>query len=1584
MADFDVVGDINLQFRAGALQRITRELGAALSAGVAQVRGFNQLGDLNRILTDLNANSQRVARGLTDVAAANARLASSATANASAMSRTSVAMQQVDRSAKQASTSVQRVDDKMKSLRNSLRSGFTSKIGYMILGGVGSLIGLQKGLNAAIEFERILVKIRQVTDESAASVRGFAKDVNSLAVAWGVNSKELIESAEILAQAGFSLGQVKDLMKTVARTQLAPTFGDARSVTEGMIAVMRQFRLEAYQVEEAMGAINQVSAQYSVESDDIISAVRRTGAVFSSMGGNLNELIAVFSTIRETTREAPEAIATGLRTILTRLKRPATINLFEAMGVDLTEGEGQFKRPLDMIRAIGRALESAGGGRNMFVAQLQAELGGIRQAGRLIPLLENIDKVEEILSVAEGGGKSLFEDQAIAMKSLTREVESLKESFQQLYNTIAMSDAFRELVHLIGVATKNMTQLAIALEPLYPFFFGMGSVAIGTLATKFIKRQTGGIIPGSGVGDHIPILAEPGEFMINKRAAKRIGYDRLAKMNMRGYQDGGVIGGVDAAGDVNNFGLNTIFFVVGALGAFLKALKKNTEAMEASAKAQQETVQKAKQAQQAEEQKSKTEAAAAATTTANTSNATEVVPERDPSKKKVMPSSSHRGLSATRRRKRDREFGEALDPASPLLPTTRGLNRSRSKGRRLDTSNWQQSTWTESAGLPPRQPTPWEAGSMRRGREASAVVRRRLSHLGRNIRHTFGMPGVGMLGSAAMIAGNTLESSVKPTNVGGRAASRALTMGGIGAIIGSTILPGFGTAIGAAVGSLYGFTTGLKDSIKAIEAESQQRRVGILRDENIGLDVKLGELNKGYGDTFKGLSYKDTQSTWWGQGTTSAFLGPMKPLIDLLAPESMKNRELTSSKFYRESAAIPQEDILRIMKEDFKRSGLSYNDYINTEQGKKFNRMLGAGTVQGKRYIEEQRFGLVSREGERLLGGLGQKESRKLLDSEANKMRESAAAFVDSSQLIDKALESVAQDLEYISVTFRATERRIINNATAVAKGQTVNPESFSDLLSPGILARGGGDLGKRLGGLLGVGGTEIAGRLTTSATSAEQLKTILVSTLESVRSGGVQASELSTLEDIIADNIGKSFRAGSQSKGFAQSMAASVFEKFSQNRQADISEIPSADISGLVNQARDDLIKPTIEQLQLMDRYIMDLNKAYVEEAENVQFLTKAFGDSKIAYIQASDEVYKLERALRNEFVDPLKEARRQIGLTAMTVNTSRTTSAPNAQAFLSQRGVDLYGGLAAGNVGSLLTSLMSGLQNATEGSGGIYNSTDFSLVLKESQNAIKLEIDNRKTLNQALMTEAELLQSEINSKRGDLLNYLGSSPEEQRKIMERRRSLENFVGGGANFGALLASSKREEIIGEIRNRNPNERVRGTTIGALREGLLRYAEARPELATFDTRALQQEMNQNIGGRRENTEAIRDLTQAIHALNTMNRPESGVGARGINTEVKFLREFNRLWQATEKNMEANAQTQAKLAENTNQMAGDIREMKGKIAKIATDGIKVEHMVTHGPTAISITGGEGLEEGIRMMIDKKLREVFANPDVPALA
>jgi TP901 family phage tail tape measure protein len=215
---------------------------------------------------------------------------------------------------------------------------------------------LSQAVDESIKFQRELIKISQVTGKTTRELQGLTDTITNLSTRLGTSSTSLLQTGRILAQAGIQAGDLKVALEALAKTTLAPTFDDITETAEGAVAILAQFGEGVGALEKQLGAINAVAGKFAVESADLISVVRRTGGVFRQAGGDLNELLALFTSVRATTRENAESIATGLRTIFTRIQRPQTIEYLKQFGVQLTDLNGRFVGPYEAVRQLSAAL----------------------------------------------------------------------------------------------------------------------------------------------------------------------------------------------------------------------------------------------------------------------------------------------------------------------------------------------------------------------------------------------------------------------------------------------------------------------------------------------------------------------------------------------------------------------------------------------------------------------------------------------------------------------------------------------------------------------------------------------------------------------------------------------------------------------------------------------------------------------------------------------------------------------------------------------------------------------------------------------------------------------------------------------------------------------------------------------------------------------------------------------------------------------------------------------------------------------------------------------------------------------------
>lgn len=417
-------------------------------------------------------------------------------------------------------------------------------------------------IEEAIRFQQEVVRISQVTGTSINDLSKLTNEITNLATSLGVSSDKLLSVSTVLAQAGLSAEDTRIALSALAKTELAPTFGDISETAEGAVAILAQFKLGAGALEAQLGSLNAVAGKFAVESGDLVEAIRRTGGVFKASGGDLNELISLFTSVRATTRESAATIATGLRTIFTRIQRPQTIEYLKRFGIELTDLEGKFIGPFDAIGKLSEALSGLEEGDITFI-EIAEELGGFRQIGKVIPLLREFAISQAALKVAQEGSGSLAKDQATAQLALAVQITKVKEEFFALVRGFTETSTFRVMADVVLKLASTFISLAESVKPILPILTafagirlaqGIGGLIGGVLGRargmsqggKVLGFAKGGLVPGSGSGtaDDVPAMLSSGEFVMKESAVKRIGANNLDKMNKGGAAKRFAVGGI--------------------------------------------------------------------------------------------------------------------------------------------------------------------------------------------------------------------------------------------------------------------------------------------------------------------------------------------------------------------------------------------------------------------------------------------------------------------------------------------------------------------------------------------------------------------------------------------------------------------------------------------------------------------------------------------------------------------------------------------------------------------------------------------------------------------------------------------------------------------------------------------------------------------------------------------------------------------------------------------------------------------------------------------------------------------------------
>lgn len=461
-------------------------------------------------------------------------------------------LQQVTQQANQATTAAERMG---RAFSLSVRRFAAFSVATRAVSLFTSTLG--NAVQDAIDFERQLIKVGQVTGKTVGQLRGLTKQINSLSSGLGVSSADLLEVSTVLAQAGLSAEDTSVALRTLAKAALAPNFDSISETAEGAIAILAQFQEGVGALEKQLGSINAVAGAFAVEASDLIDVVRRTGGVFKASGGSLNELLALFTSVRATTRESAESIGTGLRTIFTRIQRPKTIEFLKQFGVELVDLNGKFVGPFEAIKRLSEALSGLGEGDLTFIS-IAEELGGFRQIGKVLPLLQQFSTAQSALNVAMKAGDSLTQDAASAQAALAIRIMKVKEEFLALIRSMTETSTFQIMANTALSLASALIKIADSIKPLLPMLAalaafriakGMGSFFGGIMSGatsgrtynkggKVLGFARGGLVPGSGNRDTVPAMLSPGEFVIRKSSVNKMGAGTLAAMNENRYAKG--------------------------------------------------------------------------------------------------------------------------------------------------------------------------------------------------------------------------------------------------------------------------------------------------------------------------------------------------------------------------------------------------------------------------------------------------------------------------------------------------------------------------------------------------------------------------------------------------------------------------------------------------------------------------------------------------------------------------------------------------------------------------------------------------------------------------------------------------------------------------------------------------------------------------------------------------------------------------------------------------------------------------------------------------------------------------------------
>jgi len=332
------------------------------------------------------------------------------------------------------------------------------------------------------EINYAMVKLHRVMIDAPDDIgQLYAQSIPKLikiSLDYGVALKDVIETSVEWARQGRKNQEVMELTRlSVLMSNVA--FMSLDDAYKMLTATMKQFNLSIGETAMVVDSVNEVSKRYAVTSLVIGDAIRRSGMAAKAAKVDYNELIGMITAVSEATQLGGERIGTALRTMMSYVYRPATINKVE----DLTRKFGE--------QAV--VIEKLGGQTNSFMEiilqlnivwdklsdieqkQISQSIAGVRRSQEFLALMSRFPSVLSATITSLNAEGSAMKENTRLMESLQKQTQNLKNTITELYVQKGEAGGFDFLKGLVASATK----LIEIIGKIHPMVFALVGAIIG-------------------------------------------------------------------------------------------------------------------------------------------------------------------------------------------------------------------------------------------------------------------------------------------------------------------------------------------------------------------------------------------------------------------------------------------------------------------------------------------------------------------------------------------------------------------------------------------------------------------------------------------------------------------------------------------------------------------------------------------------------------------------------------------------------------------------------------------------------------------------------------------------------------------------------------------------------------------------------------------------------------------------------------------------------------------------------------------------------------------------------------------------
>jgi len=365
--------------------------------------------------------------------------------------------------------------------------------------------GLKQMVDEVKNLDDALVEMSKVSELSGESLQRFGDIAADVGKKINATAADVVNAAADFSRMGFGEEESLRLAEdALVLTKIADGITEVDEATKALTSTLKGFNMDASESRHIIDALNEVSNNFAINTDDLAEGLRRTAGVMAQSNTSFEETIGLITGAQESLQQI-EKVSSGLITISTRLRKVGestedvnglTVKLDEAFrkytdgAVRIEDANGSMRSTYDILTDLAQVWDTLDDKSQAYLGFLAS---GTRQTPVLNSLMSNLNNTISATSTAMDSAGSAQEEFNKVMNSLQGRLDKLGATWSRIATDFISSGFLKMLLDMVteisslveSVGMLNIVLLGLSVifaknaSKMLPFLDGLVSMGIG-------------------------------------------------------------------------------------------------------------------------------------------------------------------------------------------------------------------------------------------------------------------------------------------------------------------------------------------------------------------------------------------------------------------------------------------------------------------------------------------------------------------------------------------------------------------------------------------------------------------------------------------------------------------------------------------------------------------------------------------------------------------------------------------------------------------------------------------------------------------------------------------------------------------------------------------------------------------------------------------------------------------------------------------------------------------------------------------------------------------------------------------------